>query len=243
MSRPDRPAERDRLAGRRERGRRQEVVGELHRLGQSGPVADPVAAVGEAGEHGLDRERRRRRIRRTSPRACGPARRRRRPTPERRRSRRRSSASSAAIARAARTPIVDVSTTCVVRRSATATISRATRSDAAPSGRLSTTTSPRRATSATAAHVAWRRAELRCGPSDVVSDDAEAGLREIRGQSAAHVAEADEPDGRPSSRPGSPRGADRLDLATGGDAGRRTAVGGDLEQQLVELLVRDTGPG
>ena len=75
------------LAGGGERGRREEVVGQLHRLREAGPVADPVATVAQPGEHRLDVRAGVVARRRTSPRACGPGRRRPRPTPARRRRR------------------------------------------------------------------------------------------------------------------------------------------------------------
>ena len=78
----------------------------------------PGAAGRSARRAPAPRTRPRRRRRRTSPPACGPARRRPHPTPQRRRTRRRASRRSASIAWAARTPVVDVSTTWVTRRSA-----------------------------------------------------------------------------------------------------------------------------
>ena len=95
--------------------------------------------------------------------------------------------------RAAATPMVEVSTTNVVRRSGAATSARATCSDTAPSGRLSTTASARRC------HVVERADEgsavgAALGAGDVMGDDLVTGRHEVGRQHTAHVAQPDEAD-------------------------------------------------
>ena len=145
---PGRATEGDRLAGGGQRRRRQEVVGQLQDLAHPGTVPHPVAAVAEPAEHRLD-PRRPPPTRRTSRRACAPGPRRRRRTLARRRRRDRRPPVSPPRPGPTSSPIVDVSTTWVVRRPEAAARAPATSVEAGPSGRLSTTTSACRATAAT----------------------------------------------------------------------------------------------
>ena len=146
--------------------------------------------------------------------------------------------SRASIDRAAATPMVDVSTTWG-RPAARTRDTPATASDTAPSGRLSTTTSAPRAMAATSAtNTCALGAALGTGHVDV-ERHVEIRADEVGGEGGAHVPEPDDSDdvtGR-RSRPASLRSA-RTPAAPASPPPRPApALGRDLEQQLVELVV------
>ena len=183
-----------------------------------GAVAHPVAAVAQPGEHRLDVGAGVVRRRRTSPRACGPARRQRRPTPARRRRRRRPrrAAPRSPARRARRSSRCRPRAWC--RRSATARISPVDLFGRRAVGQAQHDDVGAPRDLGHGAHVRGARGRaLRA--ERVVRDDREAGLHEVRGQDAAHVAEADESDACPSSRV-----ADRAQARTRLDRSRRAAT-------------------
>ncbi len=141
------------------------------------------------------RLRRHRRSPRTSPRACAPARRPRRRTPARRRTRRLRPRAARPARGRSRTPMVDVSTTAVTRRATTPRISPTTDSLARPSGRLSTITSAARGELTDVGPVGRALGDA-LGSDHVVGHHGVTARHQVRRQHAAHVAQADEPDGR-----------------------------------------------
>src|SRR5262245_28305175 len=152
-----------------------------------------------------------------------------------------SAESVCATSRAAWTPMVEVSITCVVRRSATERRPRTTCSDAAPSGRLRTTTSACCATS--------RVDPTNRAPSGERAEPSASWDTTLCPACTRFVQRTLPMLPRPTKPTVSMSASGRLgafgphglDPAAGGDGRGGAAIGGDLEHHLVDLLVADAG--